>query len=235
MLPHYSPFKVAETFSLLAGLYPGADRPRPRPRRGHGPADDVRPPARSPPGRAGRLPRAARRAARPPRGHAARGPRLRPARRLPARARPSRPVPWLLGSSHQSAVWAGELGLPYAFADFINPRGAEIAELYRDSFTPSRRLEDPRTVVAVWALAAETEAEAAAARVQRPHGDEAPAPRAARRRAAGRGGVAFLARDARSRPPRESAAAGWSSATPAGPGRDRGGRRRLRGGGGRSS
>ncbi|MEA2171543.1 MAG: hypothetical protein QOF76_4843, partial [Solirubrobacteraceae bacterium] len=23
MLPHYSPFKVAETFSLLAGLYPG--------------------------------------------------------------------------------------------------------------------------------------------------------------------------------------------------------------------
>src|SRR5918911_3603287 len=23
MLPHYSPFKVAETFSILAGLYPG--------------------------------------------------------------------------------------------------------------------------------------------------------------------------------------------------------------------
>ena len=23
MLPHYSPFKVAETFSLLAGLFPG--------------------------------------------------------------------------------------------------------------------------------------------------------------------------------------------------------------------
>ena len=33
MLPHYSPFKVAEAFSLLAGLYPGRDRPRARPRR----------------------------------------------------------------------------------------------------------------------------------------------------------------------------------------------------------
>ncbi len=28
MLPHYSPFKVAETFSLLAGPVPGPDRPR---------------------------------------------------------------------------------------------------------------------------------------------------------------------------------------------------------------
>ena len=37
---------------------------------------------------------------------------------------PEQPEPWLLGSSQQSAVWAGELGLPYAFADFINPDGA---------------------------------------------------------------------------------------------------------------
>ena len=29
----------------------------------------------------------------------------------------------LLGSSPQSGVWAAELGLPYAFADFINPVG----------------------------------------------------------------------------------------------------------------
>ena len=28
MLPHYSPFKVAETFSVLAGPVPRADRPR---------------------------------------------------------------------------------------------------------------------------------------------------------------------------------------------------------------
>ena len=70
------------------------------------------------------------------------------------------PEPWLLGSSPQSAVWAGELGLPYAFADFINPRGAEIAELYRREFREGVRLDAPRTVVAVWALAADSEEEA---------------------------------------------------------------------------
>ncbi len=31
------------------------------------------------------------------------------------------PEPWLLGSSAQSGIWAAELGLPYVFADSINP------------------------------------------------------------------------------------------------------------------
>jgi luciferase family oxidoreductase group 1 len=69
-------------------------------------------------------------------------------------------VPWLLGSSEQSAIWAGQLGLPYAFADFINPRGAEIAAVYRDHFTASTRLELPRLAVAAWAICADTDAEA---------------------------------------------------------------------------
>ncbi len=47
------------------------------------------------------------------------------------------PSVWLLGSSPQSAIWAGELGSPYAFADFINPGGAEIAARYRECFEPS--------------------------------------------------------------------------------------------------
>ena len=33
MLPHYSPLKVAETFTRSAGLFPGPHRPRHRPRR----------------------------------------------------------------------------------------------------------------------------------------------------------------------------------------------------------
>jgi luciferase family oxidoreductase group 1 len=74
--------------------------------------------------------------------------------------RPEQPAVWLLGSSPQSAIWAGELGLPHAFADFINPRGAEIAQLYRDRFEPSERLAAPRTAVAVWAVAADSDAEA---------------------------------------------------------------------------
>ena len=51
MLPHYSPFKVAETFSVLAGLFPGRIDLGIGRARGHRPADDVRAPARPPHGR----------------------------------------------------------------------------------------------------------------------------------------------------------------------------------------
>jgi len=66
----------------------------------------------------------------------------------------------LLGSSAQSGVWAGQWGLPYVFADFINPGGAAIAAYYRERFRPSATLAKPRTSVAVWALCADTDEEA---------------------------------------------------------------------------
>ena len=68
-------------------------------------------------------------------------------------------MPWLLGSSEQSAIWAGELGLPYAFADFINPQGAEIAALYRERFAGPGP-QGARTAVAAWVLCAPTDEEA---------------------------------------------------------------------------
>jgi luciferase family oxidoreductase group 1 len=74
-------------------------------------------------------------------------------RQIPALSFTS-PEPWLLGSSPQSAVWAAELGLPYAFADFINPEGAGYAAHYRDHFQASERLAQPRVAVAVWAICA---------------------------------------------------------------------------------
>jgi luciferase family oxidoreductase group 1 len=159
MLPHYSPFKVAETFSVLAGLYPGRidlglgraagtdpmtthalqrDRSRAMP-------DDF-------PQQLAEL--LAYFDATVP----VSSPLARLAKVLPGR--PETPEPWLLGSSPQSAVWAGELGLPYAFADFINSGGAEIADLYRRGFADGVRLDAPRTAVAVWGLAADTEEEA---------------------------------------------------------------------------
>jgi luciferase family oxidoreductase group 1 len=73
---------------------------------------------------------------------------------------PEAPEPWLLGSSEQSAIWAGELGLPYAFADFINPGGVPFAEAYRGRFAAGKRLERPRLAVAVRAVVAPTEEEA---------------------------------------------------------------------------
>jgi luciferase family oxidoreductase group 1 len=74
--------------------------------------------------------------------------------------RPELPSVWLLGSSPQSAIWAGELGLPYAFADFINPKGAEIAGLYRQRFHSARGLPAPFTAVAAWILCAPSDEEA---------------------------------------------------------------------------
>ena len=73
---------------------------------------------------------------------------------------PHRPEVWLLGSSPQSGIWAGELGLPYSFADFINPNGAEIAAEYRRRFEPSARSEAPRVAVGVMAVCADTDEEA---------------------------------------------------------------------------
>jgi luciferase family oxidoreductase group 1 len=153
MLPHYSPFKVAENFSLLAGLYPGridlaigrASGTDPlttyalqRDRREVAPDDFPQQLAELLAHYDGTFP--------------ADHPFARLGRSLPGGE--ERPEIWLLGSSAQSAVWAAQLGLPYAFADFINPRGAEIVASYR------QRAAEPRTAIGVWAICAETDAEA---------------------------------------------------------------------------
>jgi luciferase family oxidoreductase group 1 len=87
-------------------------------------------------------------------------PFARLAKTLPGR--PESPEPWLLGSSQQSAIWAAELGMPYAFADFINASGVEIAALYRERFAEHEHPAGvkPRTAVAVWVICAETDEQA---------------------------------------------------------------------------
>jgi luciferase family oxidoreductase group 1 len=159
MLPHYSPLKVAETFSVLAGLFPG------RIDLGLGRAAGTDPMTTHAlqRDRSRALPddfpqQLAELLAYYEDAIPVSSPLARLSKVLPGR--PETPSPWLLGSSPQSAVWAAELGLPYAFADFINPAGAEIASLYRRDFADGVRLEAPQTAVAVWALAADSEAEA---------------------------------------------------------------------------
>jgi luciferase family oxidoreductase group 1 len=161
MLPHYSPFKVAETFSLLAGLFPE------RIDLGIGRAAGTDPMTMF------ALQRDRRQAAaddfpqqlaellaylndQMPADH----PFARLAKTLPGR--PQKPEPWLLGSSQQSAIWAAELGLPYAFADFINSDGIQIAALYRERFAEHEHAEDvkPRTAVAVWTICADSDEQA---------------------------------------------------------------------------
>jgi luciferase family oxidoreductase group 1 len=159
MLPHYSPFKVAETFSVLAALYPGridlglgrASGTDPmttyalqRDRRDTSPDDFPQQLAELLAYFEDTLPD----------DH----PFKRLASTLPGR--PELPAVWLLGSSLQSAIWAAHLGIPYAFADFINPEGSEIAAVYRERFTADGRLPAPRTAVAAWILCAESDEEA---------------------------------------------------------------------------
>ena len=159
MLPHYSPLKVAESFSLLAGLFPdridlalgrapGTDQltmfALQRDRRQASPDDFPQQLAELLAYLEDDLPE----------DH----PFRHLAQTLPGR--PELPVPWLLGSSQQSGIWAAELGLRYAFADFINGQGATIAQSYRETFQPLRGLTAPYTAVGVWVLCAPTDEEA---------------------------------------------------------------------------
>ena len=158
MLSHYSPFKVAEVFSVISGLHgkridlglgraPGGDLETiyalQRDRRQLLPEDygdqvmellayfeDGFPPDH-PLAKLSRLPGA-----------------------------PGAPEIWLLGTSPDSAVMAAELGLRFAVADFINPASAISGRLYRDTFVPSRRLKRPEISVAVGAVCAATDEEA---------------------------------------------------------------------------
>ena len=148
MLPHYSPLKVASSFSMLAGLYPD------RIDLGVGRA-------------AGTSQRVAHMLQRDRRHEI---PDDFPEQLVELlgsfQSRPDglirfhAPDVWMLGSSPQSSVWAAEHGLPYAFADFINSEGAPATEYYRQNFKPSANMEKPHTAVAAWVFCADSDDEA---------------------------------------------------------------------------
>ena len=154
MLPHYSPFKVAESFALLSALAPGRiDLGLGRAPGGDGrtmlalqrdrsrrtPIDDF------PPNLAELI---AYFGEGLPEDHP-----FAPLRNtLPSGG--GAPEIWLLGSSMDSALWAAEAGLPYCFADFINRDGKDMAKAYRERFAPSATLAEPHVMVASWAIAA---------------------------------------------------------------------------------
>jgi len=159
MLSHYSPLKVAESFRVLEALFPG------RIDLGIGRA----------PGSDQRTARALRHGpgAVPlehfpqqladligflhdelPEGHPYHGVRAMP-------AGPSAPPIWILGSSSDGAALAAHFGTAFSYAHFINAvGGVDATRFYRESFRPSVRLDAPQASVAVFALCAETEAEA---------------------------------------------------------------------------
>ena len=154
MLPNHSALHVAETFKVLEALHPG------RIDLGIGRA----------PGTDGLTAMALRRSADPP------GAEDFPAQLMEliglggdglpeehpfhgVRAEPvDVPLPpiWMLGSSDYGARVAAALGMGFAFARHMNPRGAEEAMgLYREGFRPTPELPEPHAILAVSAICAD--------------------------------------------------------------------------------
>lgn len=153
LLPHYKPFKVAETYNLLATLFPG------RIDLGIGRA----------PGGSAEV------------SIALSGNYLKNVKEMPqsltqllhflhqnfpeddiySKITPA-PVPekapevWLLGTSEKSAILAAERGLPYVFGHFMSDaNGPLITKTYRNQFKKTFVREKPQTIVTITAICAE--------------------------------------------------------------------------------
>ena len=72
------------------------------------------------------------------------------------------PEIWILGTSDYGAQVAAHLGIPYCFAHFITDgRGVQRAlRIYRENYKPSDHHPEPIANVCVWALIADTSADA---------------------------------------------------------------------------
>lgn len=159
MLPHYSPFKIAEVFSLLEALYPG----RIDLGLGRAPGSDQRTAVALQRDRRQHAPNDFPNQLAELRGYfennlPAAHPFAALATTLPGGS--AMPELWMLGSSPDSAAWAAEFGMPYCFADFIAGFGAANTRNYRAGFKPSAALAAPQTMVALWTVCADTDAEA---------------------------------------------------------------------------
>jgi luciferase family oxidoreductase group 1 len=152
LLPYYSAFRVAETFRMLEALYPG------RIDLGVGRA----------PGGDARTAQAVAGGGFPDASHfpqqVAELAALLENEHRPVRLQPevdTVPEVWLLGSSDYSGALAAELGLAFAFAHFINPRGGDtVCRLYRENFKPNGKRTQARVIVCTFAIVAETDEEA---------------------------------------------------------------------------
>lgn len=154
MLPNHAPLVIAEQFGTLAALHPG------RIDLGVGRA----------PGSDQATARALRRTLS---GDVDAFPQdvaelmhwfapAKPDQRIVANPGEGQDVPiWILGSSTYGAQLAAHLGVPYAFASHFAPREMMRAlDLYRGTFRPSERLEEPHVMLGYNVIAAASDGEA---------------------------------------------------------------------------
>ena len=164
MLPHYAALKVAEQFRVLDALAPG----RIDLGVGRAPGSDARTARALNPQAAGNVdgfPQQVQELMAWTRGLPAHGIVAHPQPPMVADAEHGferAPEVWMLGSSDYGAQLAAHLGLPYAFAYFfMDGQGVEQAlHLYRSLYRPSDRHPLPQATICVWALLADSDAEA---------------------------------------------------------------------------
>ncbi len=151
LLPFYSPYKVAEQFNLMATLFPGRiDVGVGRSAGSEGQA----------PAALGLRNADAFGAVDELLSWLGRGTSARPYPDTFASPPCASAQPWVLGTSPQSAIFAGKRGLPYAFGGFLDPRGLVPAlQAYHQSFQPGWS-DRPRVNCGWYVQAAETESEA---------------------------------------------------------------------------
>ena len=158
MLSHYSPLKVAEVFRLLETLFPG----RIDLGIGRAPGSDQITAAALGYGSQVGIEYFPTRIADMVAFLTDETPSTRAFSRVRATPK-SDTVPdiWLLGSSDGSASYASQFGLPFAFAQFINPHdGERVLAAYRENFRASDLYDEPHASVSVFVMCAEDEEEA---------------------------------------------------------------------------
>ena len=152
MLPHYSAYKIAEVFSVLANLYPGridlgvGRAPGADMSTALALASDGHPKFERFPALVKTL-----------------GDFLWNAEAKPiVSPKPPANLPlWMLGSSPDSALLAAQQGLPYNLAAFINPQAAPaFIEYYKRGFQPSEQWSEPYTILTISVFCADSEATA---------------------------------------------------------------------------
>jgi len=158
LLPYYSAFRVAEAFRMLEALYPGridlgiGRAPGGSQRTAHAVGGGTMPDARDFPEQVWQLREHFHGSL--PDDHPFKRVRLQP-------EVDTAPEIWLLGSSDFSGALAAELGLPFAFAHFINARGGDaVSRAYREMFKATEKRPKPQVIVCTFAIVGETDDEA---------------------------------------------------------------------------
>jgi luciferase family oxidoreductase group 1 len=158
LLPYYKPYKVAETYNMLATLFPGridlgiGRAPGGSAETSMALSDNFLKGVAEMPDKISELLTFLE--GSHPESHLF-------SKVAPAPVPRSAPFPWILGTSKKSAIQAAEKGTAYCFGHFMSDQDpVEIISLYKNSFIPSRIASAPYCIVAVNAICAETEEQA---------------------------------------------------------------------------